>query len=62
MVASGRTAFRSAGTKLIHLRLTTAGKHLLERATDLRLIAEGTFTPSGGKPVSVTKAFVVKRQ
>lgn len=62
LVASGKALFRSAKTQTIKLKLTRAGKRLLEHATRLKLTATGTFTPRRGKRVSARKRFVLKRR
>ncbi len=61
LVASGQRSFPAAGKATIKVRLTAAGKRLLEHAKRLELTAKGTFTPTGKTPVSATKAFVLKR-
>jgi hypothetical protein len=61
LVASGRATFAAKGTKKVDVKLTPAGVRLLGRADALKLTATGTFTPSGGTSVVVTKAFVLER-
>jgi hypothetical protein len=52
----------SAGTKkTVMLRLTRAGRKLLEHSRRIKLTAKGTFTPSGGHAVTWLKAFVLSR-
>jgi hypothetical protein len=61
LVARGSHTFTRAGTATIRMRVTAAGRRLLNRLRRVRLTAKGTFTPAGGKPVAATKAFVLKR-
>jgi len=61
LVASGQRTFSAAGTAKITLKLTAAGKRLLEHARRLELTAEGIFTPTGKAPVSVKRAFSLRR-
>jgi hypothetical protein len=60
LVASGRLVFRKAGTARVKLKLTAAGRKLLERERWLRLTAKGTFTPAGRSAVSTTRGFVLR--
>ena len=61
LVASGRLSFPTAGSGLLKLKLTGAGKRLLKHAKRLKLVARGSFTPSGGASVTATRPFVLKR-
>lgn len=60
LVASGRTRFSAAGTARIKVRLTREGRRLIKRDNGVKLTARGTFTPSGGKPVTAIEEFVLK--
>ncbi len=60
LVAAGHLTFPAAGTAMIRVKLTAAGKRLLKHAKSLKLTAKGTFTPAGKTPISITKVFVVK--
>jgi hypothetical protein len=60
LVAAGQLDFSTAGTKTVKLRLTTAGKRLLRNAKRLKLIARGSFRPSGKSPIIVTRSFVLR--
>ena len=60
LVAAGRATFSAAGTAKIKIKLTAAGKHILETTRSVKLTAKGTFTPTNKTPVSATKAFVVR--
>lgn len=61
LVAAGGTSFRTAGTKTVVLKLTRAGHKLLRRHKRLTLVVKGTFTPTGKRPVTATKAFAIAR-
>ena len=61
LVGVGRLRFSAAGTAKIRIRLTVAGKRLLRDARQLRLTARGTFTAPAGKPVTVTRTFLLRR-
>jgi alpha-tubulin suppressor-like RCC1 family protein len=61
LVAAGSLAFAKAGTRLITLRLTTAGRRLLHKRKRVALSAKGSFTPSGRRAVTATASFVLKR-
>ncbi len=61
LVASGRTAFSSARSAAIKVKLTSAGMRLLKTVDSLRLTARGTFISSGNPTVNATKVFVLRR-
>jgi hypothetical protein len=61
LVASGQASFSTAGAKGIKIKLTAAGRRLLRSSKRVKLTAKGTFTPTGERSVSVTKAFVLSR-
>jgi hypothetical protein len=61
LVAAGQMTFSAAGTAMIKVKLTAAGKRLLKHAKSLKLMAKGTFIPTGKPAVVATKAFVLKR-
>jgi hypothetical protein len=61
LVATGRLTFSIAGTATLDVKLTSAGRRLLEHAKQLELTAKGTFTPTGTAPIAATKTFVLKR-
>ena len=61
LVASGQITFPAAGTTTIKIKPTAAGRRLLKNAKSLKLVAKGTFTPTGKAPVIATKAFVLNR-
>jgi phage gpG-like protein len=61
LVASGQMRFATAGVAKIKVKLTGAGRRLLEHAKILKLTAKGTFTPTGKTPVTATKEFVLKQ-
>jgi predicted ArsR family transcriptional regulator len=60
LVAAGQRTFLAAGTAKIKIKLTSAGKRLLNHARKLKLTSKGTFTPTGKTPVTATKVFVLK--
>ena len=43
------------------MKLTSAGRRLLEGAQSIKLAAKGTFTPKGEEPVTRTKTFTLRR-
>jgi len=59
VVATARRTVRTSGKVSLTIELTEDGRNLLSHAKSRRLTAEGVFTPSGGNPVSATKAFSV---
>ena len=61
LVASGKLIFRAAGTARMRIKLTVAGKRLLKHAKQLKLTAEGIFTPIGSPPVSASGTFVLRQ-
>jgi hypothetical protein len=61
LVAAGHLTFSVAGTATLNVKLTSAGKRLLQHAKHVKLIAKGTLTPAGTAPITVTKTFIVKR-
>jgi hypothetical protein len=61
VVATARRTIGTAGKGTIAIDLTKDGRNLLRQAKSRRLTAEGVFTPLGGNPVSVTKAFSIGR-
>jgi hypothetical protein len=61
LVAAGRVYFKAAGKAGIGVRLTRAGKRLLQRSRRLQLTAKGTFTPNGAGAVVATRAFTLVR-
>jgi hypothetical protein len=61
LVASGRMRFSAAGTARIKVRLTREGRRLIKRDKTVKLTAKGTFTPSGGTPITAIEGLVLKR-
>jgi hypothetical protein len=59
LVATVTVSFTSASKKTVKLRLTSAGKSLLKAHRSIKLTAKGVFTPSGGRPVTWLKTFVL---
>ena len=60
LVAAGRHTFSAAGTAKIRIRLTSAGRRLLEQSKHLTLTANGRFIPTGGVPITATRRFSLK--
>jgi hypothetical protein len=61
LVASGRIAFRRAGTARIEVKLTRAGVRLLRRSKRLALSAKGMFVPNGAEAIKATRGFLLVR-
>lgn len=61
LVGAGQRTFSAAGTAMIKIKLTAAGKSLLKHATQVKLTAKGTFTPTGKTAITATRTFVLKR-
>lgn len=61
LVASGQTRFSVPKTAKINVRLTRAGRRLIKKDDAAKLTAKGTFTPSGGKPVTAIEELVLRR-
>jgi hypothetical protein len=61
LVASGEVSVPASGKYAVHIRLTSAGKKLLKSSSHLKLIAQATFTPAGGAPITTTKTFTVAK-
>jgi len=61
VIAAGRLGFSAAKTATLKVKLTTYGRRVLRHAKRLRLTAKGTFAPHGGKAVSSTRRFLIKR-
>ena len=61
LAARGYADFVGRRTAKITVRLTTAGRQMLQRSTSVRLTAKGTFTPPLYKPIVATRAFTITR-
>ena len=61
LIASGRRRFAAAGSAIITMKLTAAGRRQLRRAKRLRLRAKGTFTPVPAAPVTAARRFTLRR-
>jgi len=59
LVATVTVSFTSASKKTVKLRLTSVGRSLLKAHRSIKLTAKGVFTPSGGRPVTWLKTFVL---
>ncbi len=60
LVAAGRLTFSGKGIKTMHIRLTAAGRRLLRHANQVKLDAQGVFTPPGAASVRVTRQFALR--
>jgi inosine-uridine nucleoside N-ribohydrolase len=60
LVASVTVAFHKAGTARIKLVLTGQGRKLLNGASNVKLIAKGSFTPFGQGNASATKTLTLR--
>jgi subtilisin-like proprotein convertase family protein len=61
LIASGGRRFAAAGTAIIKIKLTAAGKSVLKHVTRIELTALSTFTPAGKAPITATGTFVLKQ-
>ncbi len=61
LIASGKATISTAGKGVVTIRLTAAGVRLLRRAARIRVTAKDTFTPTGGKTMSIVRTFVLSR-
>jgi hypothetical protein len=61
LLASGRVDFTAAGKKKVVVKLNRAGKKLLRRAKRLKITVKATWTPLGGKAVTVSRKVTLKR-
>ena len=61
LVATGQHGFSAAGTASIKIKLTAAGRRLLRRSKQVKLMATATFTAPGKAAISVTKRFKLRR-
>lgn len=61
LIAKGTKRFVRARTAKITIMLTANGERLLSHARYLRLIARGTFAPTGRTAIVTTRAFTLRR-
>jgi alpha-tubulin suppressor-like RCC1 family protein len=61
LFAAGHATFRTAGTKLVVLKLTGRSRKLLRHRRRIALLARGSFTPSAKRPITATKSFTLAR-
>jgi hypothetical protein len=59
LIAQGSKVFHASGEQPVNVWLTTAGRRKLRASKRIRLIATGTFTRKGKKPITGTKPFVL---
>jgi hypothetical protein len=60
LVAAGSLPIRRAESVTLKLKLTTAGRVLLERSAKLKLRFEASFTPTGGKALTAGGSFTLR--
>ena len=60
-VAAGAHTFAAPGAADVVLKLSAKGRALVRGAKKLSLVAEQTFTPTGGKAVKTTRKLTLKR-
>ena len=60
LVASGKRTFYEAGSGVIKVRLTAAGRTLLKHSKRIRLTAKAVFTSPGKAALAATKTFELK--
>jgi alpha-tubulin suppressor-like RCC1 family protein len=61
LFAAGHVTFRTAGTRVLVLNLTSRGRKLLRRHRRIALMARGSFTPSAKRTITATKSFSLAR-
>lgn len=61
LFAAGHVTFRTAGTRLVVLSLTSRGRKLLRHHRRIALLARGSFTPSAARTITATKSFTIAR-
>jgi hypothetical protein len=61
LVATGKLTFPNARTSSLKVKLTPAGKQLLNHANSMKLTAKGSFTPTGKHAIVTTKTFTLTR-
>ncbi len=61
LFAAGRVTFRTAGTRVIVLSLTSRGRKLLRHHRRIALLARGSFTPNAKRTITATKSFTIAR-
>jgi hypothetical protein len=54
-LASGRVRFLASGRKVIRVRLTPAGRHLIRARTRVRVHADAAFRPTGQPTISIAR-------
>jgi trimeric autotransporter adhesin len=61
LIASGSARFSQARQVKLTIRLTQAGKRMLNRTGKLSLTCKGIYTPAGNGAVTTTRSFTLKR-
>ncbi|MHB8243568.1 MAG: hypothetical protein ACYDHN_16470, partial [Solirubrobacteraceae bacterium] len=60
VVASGSRTFSASGRGVVKIPLTAAGRKLLKRHLNLRIVDTATFQPSGGSAQKAQATLVVR--
>ena len=61
LVATGQADFSKAGLVKITIKFTANGKRMLKATKSLKLIAKGTYTPTGQPTIAATKRFTFRQ-
>ena len=61
LVAKGVARFRKAARAQLKVKMTGSGRRLLQHSKRLKLRADATFTPAGGKTTTASKTITLKR-
>jgi hypothetical protein len=59
LIASGSLTTDTAGSYRAILKLTAAGKKLVESGRTVKITTTATFTKTGGEPISATKSWML---
>ena len=60
LMAAGRLSFPKSGRVELTIRVTSTGRALLRHARQIKLTADGRYTPSGEGVVETTKVFTLR--
>ena len=61
LLATGRRKYTRPGVGKVVMKLSKKGKRILRKGKRVKITAKATFTPLGGKAVTVSKKLTVKR-
>jgi hypothetical protein len=61
VIASAHLSLSQTGPVHVTVRLTSAGRRMLENAHTLHLVSKASYQPGGGKATSTTRRFTLKR-